>query len=115
MGMVGPPGLEPGGLIMMQLARSTDSNDLRLLRILQNSHQARLYSKYSAGSCVATGTNLGRDGLLLMWLKECRNFMTNVNRSESTDWPDLPFVDWSDTVSTRGFNFEVQRLAKFWY
>ena len=26
--------------------------------------------------------------------------MTNVNRSESTDWPDLPFVDWSDTVST---------------
>ena len=35
-----------------------------------------------------------------MWLKECRNFMTNVNRSESTDWPDLPFVDWSDTVST---------------
>jgi len=26
--------------------------------------------------------------------------MKNPNRSESTDWPDLPFADWSDTVST---------------
>ena len=26
--------------------------------------------------------------------------MTNVNRSESADWPDLAFADWSDTIST---------------
>jgi len=26
--------------------------------------------------------------------------MSNINRSESADWPGLPFADWSDTAST---------------
>ncbi len=26
--------------------------------------------------------------------------MSNINRSESADWPDLPFPDWSDTACT---------------
>jgi len=26
--------------------------------------------------------------------------MSNINRSERTDWPDLPFTDWSETAYT---------------